>query len=295
VSYAPDDKFQAGTYLQTVGDSETFGTDHAVTIIGLQPGTRYHYQVKSGTEIGTETASPDFTFLTSERAVSILNYAANVLTPNSARFRWQTSIPTSTEVTVTPYRGGRPQQDTARSFHGDPAAIKHEMVVSAFEPGVRYDVELWGMTDAGLIVSKTLTRFATSTGAAVQQIQNVQADTAISPGKDSRIQVVISWNTTYDSTSQVFYQQGVNSDPSKPFARSTLLDESYTRNHVTVLPSLNPGEIYSFAIESRDSNDIPSRSTIYTLLTPRQEEGVFQVILKQLEGAFGWVGQLRGQ
>lgn len=294
VSFSPDKLYQSGSYLQSAGSDSSYVTNHRVSIIGLQPGMRYHYRVQSTTQIGSETLSRDFAFLTSQEAVAILNYAADVLTPNSARFRWQTSVPASTEVTVTPYRNGTPQTDSAHTFHGDSAALKHEMTVSEFDPGVLYDVEIWGKTDAGIIVSKTVARFATSADAAAIEIQNVQTNTAISPGKDSKIQAVVTWNTNYDATSRVSFQQGVNSDAAAAFASATPTDESYTRNHVVVLPALEPGQIYSFQVESADSNGKPVRSHIFTLLTPRQEEGIFQVILKQFEGAFGWIGQLKG-
>jgi hypothetical protein len=293
VSYAPDKGFQEGSYAQTVGDPATYEADHAVGIIGMSPGTRYHYKVQSATAIGAESESPDFTFLTGQQAVTILNYAEDILTPDSVRFRWQTNAPTSTELTVTPYRNGSLQPDSSRAFHGDSAALKHEITASIFEPGVLYDIELWGKTEAGVIVSKTLARFSTSADSVPPEIQNVQTNAAISPGKESKIQAVITWSTNHDSTSRVFYERGVNSDPSKPFASSTEPDHNYTRNHIVVLPALEPGEIYSFHVESMDSNNASSRSQVFTLLTPQQEAGIFQVILKQMEGEFGWMGQLR--
>jgi hypothetical protein len=70
------------------------------------------------------------------------------------------------------------------------------------------------------------------------------------------------------------------------------LDTAFSRNHLFVMTDFTPGSIYQFQVESIDSNGHKIRSKTYTILTPRQKDSVFQVILNNVEQTFGWMGGL---
>ena len=75
----------------------------------------------------------------------------------------------------------------------------------------------------------------------VRDITTDQTDAAIVPGKESKIQTVISWQTNEQATSRVWYQKGVNTDPTQDLQESTNVDANYTKKHVVLLQSLEPG------------------------------------------------------
>lgn len=120
-------------------------------------------------------------------------------------------------------------------------------------------------------------------------IEQVKTSSALDGAESLRVQSIISWNTSKLSTSKVYYRKGFNQDNENwPF--ETPLDPTYTRRHLVVITDFSPGEVYQFQVESEDSNGQKIRSNTYTILTPRQRESVFQVILKNIEQTFGWMG-----
>ena len=73
----------------------------------------------------------------------------------------------------------------------------------------------------------------------------------------------------------------------------TGLDTNMTKKHASVITKFEPGQIYTFKVESIDNSNNVFLSKTYTILTPKQKETVFQVIVKNLEGIFGWVRNVR--
>jgi hypothetical protein len=264
-----------------------------VRITRLTPGTLYHFRVRSKTPIGTETISRDFTFTTRQESIVILNYSIDVENTERVTFRWTTNVDTDTRLTVTPYRNGELRPIDAVTLKTDALSTTHVLSYDRFEAGTYYDIEMGGKDSAGNITSKVIARFSTSEEDLPPQILTVRTDAAIAPGKESRIQTVISWETNEQATGRVHYQKGISNDLNASLAQATPINANYTRSHVVLLPGLEPGEVYSFQIESADSQGNLTRTKTYTLLTPKEKEGVLQVIIKQMEETFGWVGNLK--
>ena len=161
------------------------------------------------------------------------------------------------------------------------------------ESGLTYQVELSGEDLNGNIVSKTISTFSTSEVDAPPVITQVQTDAALLPGDQTAVQAILSWVTNEPSTSQIFYQRGFGvTEDQVEFNQKTPLDPNYVKRHILVITNFDPGAVYQFQVESVDSSGNITRSRTYTLLTPRQKESVFQVIMSNLEETFGWVGQL---
>ena len=123
-------------------------------------------------------------------------------------------------------------------------------------------------------------------------IEQIETESAISPGQRTQIQSIISWRTNELSTSRVYYSKGVVG-PNDPMSKETKLDNNYTKRHVVVITDFEPGSPYSFRVESIDSSGNVSLSRVNTILAPQREESVFELIFKNLEGIFGWVGEMR--
>ncbi|KKR20097.1 MAG: hypothetical protein UT48_C0022G0014, partial [Parcubacteria group bacterium GW2011_GWE2_39_37] len=64
------------------------------------------------------------------------------------------------------------------------------------------------------------------------------------------------------------------------------------KKHVAVITKFEPGTVYSFRVYANDSAGNTTISKTFTVLTPKQKESVFQLILKNFESTFGWVGNL---
>ncbi len=289
VSFADTKSYGSGSYAMTSGDPQGQTTAHAVTLVGLQPGTLYHFRVKSATPLGTESASQDFTFQTSATHASVENYSAKVVSPTSAVFSWQTNVETASSVQAIPERQGAPQPADAETVTDAALTTLHSLTLSTLEPGTTYSVDLGGATIDGKDVSLTIPSFSTSTQNVGPLIANVKTDVAISPGEQSTIQMIVTWDTDKSSTSRVRYQEGVATDPTQPLSQTTELETNVDRKHTVVLVNLHPGSVYSFQVESTDFDGHTSLSRIFTILTPTQQAGVFQVIMNEFQNAFGWM------
>ena len=166
----------------------------------------------------------------------------------------------------------------------------HDLTIDDFEGGVVYEIELSGKDLKGNLVTKTLPTFSTSQDDLPPEISSVQTDSAISPGKDVKIQTIITWQTNEPAIGRVMYEKGISNN--ETLAESTAMESNYTKKHVVVITKFDPGAVYTFKIEAKDSAGNVNLSKTFTILTPRQKETVFQLILKNFESTFGWVNKI---
>ena len=278
-------------YLQTVGNATESVRLHTVTIYDLEPETSYHYQIKSMTGLGATGKSSDFTFTTRPKELEISNYTVEKISAQSAVFRWLTNNETNSQVKYIPYRNGALDIDAAKTVKEKNYSTLHEVAIDNFESGIIYEVELSGTDIKNQTVSRKISSFSTGDDNFPPTIYQVQTESALSAGKESNVQTIISWLTDESATSQVFYQQGVGAVDENAW-ESTPLDMNYSKKHIVVITKFEAGQIYQFKINSQDSNGNLTTSKIYTILAPKQKESVFQVIMKNFEDIFGWTKNL---
>ena len=294
VSYAPENYYlKNDKYSQTVGDPmEYVSGAHQITISGLEPETIYHYQISSQKQVGSTAQSRDFVFRTIAELAEVESYTAEVLSNEEVSFKWTTTVPTDSRVRYMPYRNGEINIDEARTQKNDIYTTIHEITVSDMEAGVLYQIELSGATTEDNVVTQTIPSFATSNDNLAPIIKQVKTDAALSVGKDTKVQAIISWYTNEPATSRVYYEEGAGRSDEE-LSQSTPFDDNYARQHVVVITQFDPGSIYRFQVESIDNEGNVSRSRTYTILTPKQKESVFQVIMRNVEETFGWIQEFR--
>jgi len=236
--------------------------------------------------------SKDFAFKTDKELLEISKYTVQQISDEKVIFKWVTNTEADSTVKYTPYRNGELAVEEYITKTNEAATTIHEVEIDNFEAGVIYDVELISQDIENNITTKTIEGFETSGNDLPPIISQVQTSSAISPGKNIKVQTIISWLTNELATSKVYYQKGIIA-PEQNLSESTKLDSSYTKKHVAVINSFEPGTVYSFRIESIDSGGNTSLSKTYTILSPKQEESVFQVIMGNFESIFGWVGKIK--
>jgi hypothetical protein len=163
----------------------------------------------------------------------------------------------------------------------------HAVTVDNLEAGVKYSVELSGKDQKGQAVVKRIPSFSTTDDNLPPQITQVQTESALSPGKESNVQTIISWVTNEPANGLVFYQKGAGAANDANWDKTTL-DPNYTKKHVAVITKFTAGAIYKFKIQSSDSGGHTATSKIYTVLTPKQSQTVIDVIMKNTQDVFGW-------
>ncbi len=274
---------------QVIGNPDIFSNEHQVILPGLAPDTKYNYQIRGETIIGSPLVVLPDTFITPSKIAKIENYVIDRLTDSSALFKWASSLPTDTSVRITPYRNNALSYDEAKIISDPKLTLLHQMTIKNFEPGVFYKVDLYGNDESKRTLSQSVEAFSTASKELPFIIDQVKTSSALSVSGGLKVQSIISWNTTKLATSKVYYRKGASKDDDVwPF--ESPLDNGYARNHLVVMTDFASGEVYQFQVESIDSNGQKTRSKTYTILTPRQKESVFQVIFKNVEQTFGWVG-----
>lgn len=279
-------------YIQTVGNPDEETTMHEVILHNLNPGTTYHYQVRSKGDLGPIAESSDFLFITAKEVLEIERYNINVESAEKAIFTWDTNVESTAELRFTPYRNSVLSVEEVISKKDNALSLTHAMEVEEFEAGVTYKVELISRDREENIISKDIDTFTTSEDDLPPVISQVQTDSALSVGKNVRVQTIITWTTNELSTSRVFYEEGSIQDPEK-IQQSTKVDNSYSKKHVAVINNFKPGKVYTFRVESVDSGGNITYSKVHAILTPQQEQSVFQVIMTNIEDIFGWVGNVK--
>lgn len=297
VAIAPDPVFQIAKdkenpYIQTVGSPNEKTKEHVVTIYELKSETVYHYQIRSQAEMGPMARSSDFIFQTKNEILEISNYAVQNISNERAAFKWVTNLETDSRIKYIPYRDNKLMVEEEKVKNDKAMSIIHELEVDDFEAGIIYKVELSGEDMKGQLATKEISTYSTSKDDLPPIIYQVQTESAISPGKEEKIQTVISWLTNEPSTSLVYYMKGIGQKEDE-LIEKTSLDNSFVKKHVVIITKFNPGAVYSFKVESIDSGGNMNLSKTYTILTPRQKESVFQVIMKNLEQTFGWVSKIK--
>lgn len=295
VAISPADSYDStkkdDAYLQVIGKSNELTQLHIITISDLEPETIYYYQVRSRTQLGSDSRSENFSFKTLRKELEINTYAVENISTERAIFRWVTNIETDSQVKYVPYRGGKLAVEEMKTVKSKAFSTIHEITVSDFESGVVYEIELSGKDPAGQIISKKIETFSTGQDDLPPVIYQVQTDSALSVGKESNVQTIISWLTNELSTGKVYYQKGVGPVDEQAW-EETALDSNYTKKHIAVITKFESGMIYRFKIVSADSGGNEATSNVFTVLTPKQKESVFQVIMNNAEDIFGWTKQL---
>ena len=285
---SPNNQAQA----QEVGNSEVFAQNHQVVLSGLQPGTTYNYILRGQTPIGSSLSTPVAQFTTLVKAAKVDNYVADKISNTKASFRWVSSIPTDSTVRITPYRNNVLASDETKIVNDPKMTSIHEVSIDTFEPGVFYRVDLSGRDSLNNTLSQSIDTFSTTNQEPPLLVEQVKTDSALTAGNSPQVQSIISWTTTRPATSKVYYRQGTFADDSN-WTNQTTLDNNYTRNHLVVMTNFIAGEVYQFQVESTDSNGKTVRSQTHTILTPRQQESVFQLIMNNIVQTFGWMGVVK--
>ncbi len=263
----------------------TYKTDHKVVLDNLEPATIYHYEVQTKAPYGPEAKSVSGIFKTTTELPIITNIQLNSINDNSVTVTWKTSTPTSASVEYT-------QRDTGSTLaQGDNSLFRdHAITIKDLSSGAPYSLVIKANDEFKNESVSAAIPFTTGKDILAPEVSKVTAESTIYPGKESRVQTIVSWTTNEPATGQVFYQEGVGEN-----AKAVELTKEATLSltHTMVVTRFAPASIYKFWVVSVDASGNQTRSKDYTILTPQQKETVVDVIIKNFEQTFGWTSKLR--
>lgn len=266
-------------YDNAATNPDEFSTSHTVVLSGLTPGAIYHFQVVSKAILGPESKSFDNQFITASELPKITNISVQRTDETNATLAWKTNVPTAATIK---YTNGSTKESLTQ---GDTSLLlDHLFTLRNLNTGIEYTTVIKVVDEGGNTSESLPIKFTTSRDINAPLISNVNTETTLFPGQNSKVQAVISWDTNEPATSQVFYQEGFNSSSTV----AVPIDELFVARHVTVLTKLKPGTVYRYWVESRDVNGNLARSEIFSVLTAQERETIIDVLVKNFDQVFGW-------
>ncbi len=282
VLFSPSDSYTPGTYQFSQASTGGNTTDHEVRVIGLDPYTEYHFQVKSKDEYGIEGVSRDYTFRTKASRPDIKNLRIVKVEENSATLAWDTTVPAKALVEYQDLTTG------GQNSIGRPTlASTHQMRLSDLTLGTRYVAFVVAENAGGDRVKSNPITFVTVKDTAPPIISNVTNESTLFPGGESRIQTIIEWLTDEPAHCSLTYREGIAGGVEPTVIDSE--DTGYGMQHVEVIVEFSPATVYQFWLECADEAGNKVKSENFVLFTPIQEKNIIDIIIENFESTFGWV------
>ena len=274
------DRTKENPYLSEVSDTTAKALSHTLALTGLKSNTTYHVQARAFSLPQVVGKSDDSTFITKASKIvgSIVERKKDSFT-----VLWTTDEPTSSVVEYKNLNSGR----TAR-MTDDVKMSSHLMKIEGLPPATSYEVNISGVNEKGNVVEGgTALSVMTSKDITPPAVSGFKVANALVPGRNDRIQTIVTWTTDEPSDSIVYYEEGVGAagETKDPKNKSDLYDSLVT-NHNVILSSLKPGAIYRIKITSTDESGNTGSFGPRTTLTPRQTESITDIIFKNFEDSF---------
>jgi hypothetical protein len=238
--------------------------------------------------------SGDYTFTTTSFPV-ISNVKAKDITIETAVITWDTNTKTDSKVEFK-----KDKEDKGTSVGQIEATNQHEYKLTNLYPGSKYTYKVTSTDSFGNQSKSDEYTFTTLEDLNPPKLSNVKSETTVFPGKEARVQTIISWISDKDTNAVLAYRQGVEKDPTieeqlknkdvKSIPNwKVVRKETLSKSHIFVLTDFQPGKVYQFKVVSYDKRDNFSISDTYSLLTPTKQQSVFDLIIKNFESTFGWM------
>jgi len=282
VVFSSAENYTPGQYTFSQASTEADTTDHEVKVIGLEPYTEYHFQVKSKDSFGITGESKDYTFKTKASLPDIKNLHIVKVEENSATLAWDTTVPAKALIEYQDLTTG-----VQNSIGRPTLSATHQMRISDLTLGTRYVAFVIAENAGGDRVKSNPITFVTVKDTAPPIISNVTNDSTIFPGGESRIQTIIEWLTDEPAHCTLTYREGVAGGVDPTVIDSK--DSGYTAKHVEVIVDFAPATVYQFWLMCADDAGNEIKSENYVLFTPIQEKNIIDIILENFQSTFGWI------
>ena len=269
--------------LLTAGDATLFVTEHEVTLTNLTPATSYEYQVKSSDVNGNYIISKKYQFNTSLPEVAAVR--VEEVTENTAIIAWKTAIPT---VGLVEYVNTNNREQNTFKVAG--VTTSHTAVLKDLSGSTVYSFTVVITDEARNTARSSQYSFTTENDSDGPQISVVNSRSTVVSGQN-KVQTIVTWNTNEASTGKIEYALGGIGDT---FDQETPVSVDSVTNHIVIVSNLKPATVYRFRVVSEDRTGNVTKSDPYVLLTPQKEVSALDLIIKNLEGTFGWAKRIGG-
>ena len=289
VGYIEDSSYDAtkkNPYLIETSDTTEKSFDHTLKLLNLRSNTLYHLQARAFSLPQVVGKSEEVTFTTQ---ASKIHGSITQKKKDSFTIVWTTDEPTSSIVEYKNLKSG----EVSRIIDNTNKSTSHSIKVENLTPGTSYEVKISGLNEKGNVFEGdapiTVTTLVDVTPPA---ISNFKVESSLVTGRTDRAQSIISWKTDEPSTSIVYFEEGSGS-PDKPLLNKQEDTTTLVTNHVVILSTLKPGTIYRIQIASVDDAGNRIKTPIRTMITPRLNESIVDVIFKNFDQTFNFLKNVK--
>ncbi|MDE1988294.1 MAG: fibronectin type III domain-containing protein, partial [Patescibacteria group bacterium] len=282
------------TYTNSAEDSKNYVTDHKMILKGLSPLSDYHYRLMSESEAGARAYSADFTFTTKTEMPKITQAKAEKSGDASIVVSWRTNIPANSAVVYTPVIAGKPDVKKSKSEGAPEFSQEHSITVPRLEPSTVYDLEVSSVDHFGNVAAEKLEPMSIARDETPPIITQVRNESSILAGASSnKVQAIFYWKTDEPATTKVIFAKGAPTQTNEEqFDGKSNLNEDLSLNHIAVITSWEPGEIYRFRAVSADAYGNEAQSKTFTVIAPKQKATVVDLIVNNFSDTFDWTKKL---
>lgn len=268
--------------------TSTTKTTYNVTLDNLLDGTKYFYKINTLDSEEEEYDGSTLSFetlprpkISNVRIQQVRGSAQTVMLVS-----WSTNTETSSIVTY--YPEGRPEESrdemSMRLLKGE-----HKVMVRNLLPQTPYVLVVKGRDKAGNEAESDSQRFTTATDTRPPQVIDVNVEGSVSTKStedtetQAEAQLVVSWTTDEQSTSQVEYGEGTGSS----YAQKTQEDGNLVTNHTVIISGLTPSKVYHLRIISRDKASNVGNSVDTVAITPKATANALDLVITSLRSILG--------
>ncbi len=124
------------------------------------------------------------------------------------------------------------------------------------------------------------------------EVTSLNISNTLIPGRTDLVQTTITWKTNEPASSIIEYQEGATKTGDSLEQREAK-PNLQTTDHSFTITKLQPGRIYQVRALSEDEAGNVGSSPIRMIVTPRQSESIFDIVIRNFEDSFQFVRKLR--
>lgn len=270
--------------------TSTADTTYTVQIDELEDGQKYYYKINALDSENDEYEGTILSFETLPRpkiSTVRIQQVKNTAKP-TILVTWKTNTATSSIVTYYPTAEPSKIKDEVNVTLQNNT---HKLIIRNLEANTPYTIIVKGRDKNGNEASSDAQKITTATDTRPALISNLKVTGSVQTTSDSNqplAQLVISWNTDEPTTAQVEYAEGTGTT----YTQKTQEDSNLTLNHVVLMTGLSPSKVYHLRAISKDSVSNVTESIDTVTITPKATDNALDLVIGNLQQAFGFLGGL---
>ena len=278
VSLAEDkdyDSKKENPYVFEVANIEERVKEHKVVVSNLKPATLYHFQVKSLSLSGVIGKSKNFTFSTK---ASKSKLEVTKVSNDEISVKWITPVQTNSILEYKNLKTGKLLQEKLSE-----KTLIHLINIKNLSPGTEYLLKGFGYTDKNIIIETDELTVKTRKDTTPPKIYDIKISNALVSTSKNQALTIVSWKTDEPANSIVYYEAGFGSIDK--LTNKVGKEDNFVKEHTVIIPT-KAGSIYRIKVVSVDRSNNKSESSVRTVLTPKTEASILEIIIKNFEQTF---------